>query len=80
MFLETQNCQEKDTGSDDEEGMADVRAAMQSLISTFHTPLQSRGVCVATIQDELEEAVEYARKYHAIGKDSYKIWYKLQVS
>ena len=31
-----------------------------------------------TIQDELEAAVEYARKYLAIGKESYrKIWYKL---
>ena len=78
VFLETQNWQEKDTGSDDEEDMADIRAAVQSLVSTFRIPLESRGVCMSTIQDELEEAVEYARKYLAIGRDSYrKIWYKL---
>lgn len=28
-------------------------------------------MCIATIQDELE-AVEYARKYFAIGRESYK--------
>lgn len=35
-------------------------------------------MCSASIQDELEEAVDYARKYLAIGTESYrKIWYKL---
>ena len=65
------------TGNGDED-MADIRAAVQRLISTFRTPLESRGVCMATIQDELEEAVEYARKCLAIGRESYrKMWYKL---
>lgn len=61
--------------------MADIRAAVQRLtcISTFHTPLGSRSMCIATIQDELE-AAEYARKYFAIGRESYKkIWYKLHM-
>ena len=75
-FLETQNWQEKDTGNDSVEDMVDIRAAVQCLVSMFRTPLESRGVCIATIQDELEEAVEYARKY--LGTESYrKIWYKL---
>ena len=66
------------TGNGDEEDMADIRAAVQRLISTFRTPLESKGVCMATIQDELEEAVEYARKCLAIGRESYrKMWYKL---
>ena len=77
-FLETQSWQKKDTGDDGEEDMADIRASVQCLISTFRIPLESRGVCIATIQDELEEAVEYARKYLSIGRESYKkIWYKL---
>ena len=77
-FLETQNWQEKDTGNDSVEDMVDIRAAVQCLVSTFRTPLESRGVCIATIQDELEEAVEYARNYLPIGTESYrKIWYKL---
>ena len=78
VFLETQNWQEKESGSNGEEHMADIRAAMQSLVSTFRIPLESRGVCLSTIQDDIEEAVEYARKYLPIGRDSYrKIWYKL---
>ena len=60
VFLEIQSWQEKDTGSHSEEDshMADIRAAVQCFISTFRTPLASRGVCMATIQDELEGAVE----------------------
>lgn len=61
VFLETQNWQEKKSGSNGEEDMAGIRAAVQSLVSTFRIPLESRCVCLSTIQDELEEAVEYAR-------------------
>ena len=79
-FLETQNWQERGTSEGDED-VTDITDAVQCLISTFRTPLESRGVCMAAIQDELEEAVEYARKYLAIGRESYrKVWYKLHVS
>jgi len=68
-FVETQNWQEKDSDKDSEQ---DIRAAVQCLVSTFRIPLESRGVCSASIQDELEEAVDYARKYLAIGTESYR--------
>ena len=50
-FLETQSWQEKDTESEDD--MADIRASVQCLVSHFRTPLESRGVCIVSIQDEL---------------------------
>ena len=46
----------------------------------FHTPLEARDVSIASIHDELEEAVEYARKYMPIVRDIYsyrRIWYIL---
>ena len=77
VFVETQSWQEKDPSSDGEE-MAEVKAAVEYLVLVFRTPLESRGVCISAIQDELEEAVEYARRYLAIGTESYRnIWYKL---
>ena len=77
-FLVTQNWQERHTGNDSEEDLADIRVAVECLISTFRAPLESRGVCMATIQDELQDAIEYARKYLAIGRENYRsIWYKL---
>ena len=78
VFLETQSWQKKDPSSDDEENMAEIKAAVEYLISVFRAPLESRDVCIATIQEEIEEAVEYARRYLAIGTESYRrIWYKL---
>ena len=36
-------------------------------------------MCVAVIQDEIQEAVEYARMFLPIGTETYrKIWYKLE--
>ena len=78
VFLETQNWQRRDSISDtvtdgsDDVGMADIRASLEYIVSIFRTPLQSRGVCLATIQDELEEAVSYARSCLPIGRENYK--------
>ena len=60
--------------------MAEIKAAVEHIITVFRAPLESRGVCIATIQDEVEEAVKYARRYLAVGSDSYKrVGYKLHV-
>ena len=38
-------------------------------------------MCVASIQDEVEDVVSYARKYLPIGSENHhKIWYKLHTS
>ena len=60
--------------------MAEIKAAVEHIITVFRAPLEFCGVCIATIQDELEEAVEYARRSLAIVSDCYKrVWYKLHV-
>jgi len=86
VFLETQSWQSsfsKDS-SDDHDGMldlddfAEIRAAVEYIISIF---LEAKGMCVASIQDKVEDAVSYARKYRTIGSENYcKIWHKLHTS
>ena len=41
----------------------------------FRVPLETKGVVIATLQDEVEEVVEHARSYLDIGWSEY--WYKL---
>lgn len=51
------------------------------IISIFCIPLEAKGMCVASIQDEREGVVSYGRKYLPIGSENYrKIWYKLLMS
>lgn len=66
--------------SDDEidDDTAEVKEAVEYITTSFREPLEAAGVTLATIQDEAEEVVHYARKYLSIGTEGYqKIWYKL---
>jgi len=48
------------------------------LASNFRVPLEVKGVVIAILQDEVEEAVEYARGYLDIDQSEYQeVWYKL---
>ena len=88
VFLETQSWQSRfSEDSSDDDGMldlddfAEVRAAVEYIISIFRIPLEAKGMCVASIQDEVEDVVSCARKYLPIGSENYrKIWYKLHTS
>ena len=67
--------------SDHDDSMAGIKAAADYIVSVFCDPLESRGVCIPSVQDELEEAVEYARQYLAIRTEkSTHIWYKPHIS
>ena len=75
VFLETQNWLCKCDNIDD---ISEIKAAVEQVITHFRIPLEAKGVSVEVIQDEIEEAVQYARKYLAIDTKSYKkIWYTL---
>ena len=79
VLTETQGWQAgSDSTSDD---LADIKAALKYIVQVSREPLESKGASIASIQDELEEAVEYARQYLAIAIESYKaIWYKFYIS
>ena len=72
VFLGTQSWQEsfsEDTHDDEVlesvdlslDDFAQVRAAVEYIISIFRIPLEAKGMCVASIQDEVEDIVSYAR-------------------
>ena len=57
---------------------AEVKEAVEYITAHFREPLETTGVSLATIQDEAEEVVHYARKYLSMDTEVYrKIWYKL---
>jgi hypothetical protein len=61
--------------------MASIKSAVEYLSTHFREPLEAAGVSLASIQDEIEEAVDYARNYLRIESESYqKIWYKLHIA
>ena len=88
-FLETQNWairstvhssdkDEHDHSSDSDSSLIEVKNAAEHIITHFRIPLESKGVALAAIQDEIEEIVDYARKYLDIYKLDYReAWYKL---
>jgi len=61
-FLDTRSwyCSQADSDEDD---MASIKSAVESLSSHSREPLEAIGVSLASIQDEIEEAVDYARNY-----------------
>lgn len=61
--------------------MANIKSAVECLASHFREPLEAAGVSLASIQDEMDDVVDYARTYLRIGTESYqKIWYRLHTA
>ncbi len=58
--------------------MSSLLDAVEYIISLFCAPLEAKGMCVASVQDELEDVVDFARKYLPLGTMGYRnIWFKL---
>ena len=83
-FLDTQKwqCHEtetgEDNGSEDDASLVEIKVALSTITEFFQAPLEAKG---CSIQDEVDEAVLYARKYLNIKKDSYKkVWYRLHTA
>ena len=66
--------QASEDDKDDKEG---IREAAELISSTFREPLESKGACLASLFDEIDEIVDYARKYLDLLEDYRKAWYKL---
>ena len=64
--------------NDDDQVLSEVKESVDYLASHFRIPLEAKGVVIASLQDEVEDAVEYARRYLDICRTEYQIvWYKL---
>ena len=70
-----------DSDSEQEEEVddkAEIRAAAEHIISIFREPLEAKGACRFSLDDELEEAVDFCRKYLDCQVEDYKkVWYTL---
>ena len=77
VFLDTQSW----FGSLDKEkdGFTEIIEAVEYIIAHFREPLEAKGGDMSSILDEVEDAVQYARKFFSITDDYHKIWYKLHV-
>ncbi len=62
----------------DADDMAEIRAAVEHIVTIFRDPLEAKGACLSSLDDELEEAVQFCRKYLDVQLEDYmKVWYKL---
>ena len=71
--LETQNCgpagsNDNEDNSDQDYSMDEIKKAVEYLNSHFRIPLESKGISLEAIQDEVEEIVYYARGYLEINR------------
>ena len=67
--------------SEADNNCSEIIDAVEYISSHFRQPLEAVSANLATVQDELEEVVDYARKFLSIQSESYrKIWYKLHIS
>ena len=56
----------------------EIRSAVDVIASLFLAPLEAKGMNAVSAQDEIEEAVDYARKYLSLATKIYRrIRYKL---
>jgi len=77
-FIDTKNWIYKDDGVGGDFTMFNVRESVDSLVTKFRDPLEAKGASLSSVQDEVEEIIEYSRKFLAISTSSYReIWYKL---
>ena len=60
--------------------MLEVKRALEHIFGAFHQPLKSQKINLLTLQDEIEDAVDYARMYLSLESTNYrKVWYLLHI-
>jgi len=64
--------------NDDDQALSEVKKSADYLASHFRIQLEAKGVVISSLQDKVEDTVEYARKYLDMCHTEYqKVWYKL---
>ena len=81
VFVDTRNwiaprrVSRSDSDPEPEEEVDDkgeIRAAAEHIVSIFREPLEAKGGCLFSLDDELEEAVDFCRKYLDCQVEDYK--------
>ena len=65
---------------DEEDDKAEIRAAAEYISSIFREPLEAKNACLASLNDEVDEVVDFCRKYLDVLEDYTKVWYKLHIT
>lgn len=69
---------DEDLEDDVDCSLAEVKEAVDHISTYFRLPLEAKELSFVSVQDEIEEAVDYARRYLNISETDYrKVWYKL---
>ena len=51
---------------------------MEYIVTVFREPLEAKGTCIFSLQGEIDEMVDFYRKYLEIQTEDYrKVWYKI---
>ena len=80
IFLDTRSWAKRSSHSEDDEldDRTYIKEAMEYILTIFREPLEAKGMSIFSLQDELEEVVDFYRQYlDAPGEDYRKVWYKL---
>ena len=66
--------------SDRDPALAELKAEIELILSQFRNPLKATGVNVSSLQDEIEDAVEYAQQYLSLESTPYRrVWHNLYI-
>ena len=83
VFLEIQSWMKRNVSGDEgdrDPALAELKAAIELILSQFRDPLEGTGVNVSSLQDEIEDAVGYARQYLSLESTHYRrVWYNLHI-
>ena len=63
VFLETQSWRKRNVRGDESDrdpALAELKGAIELISSQFRNPLEATGVNVSSLQNEIEDAIEYA--------------------
>ena len=78
VFSDTKNWIHRLSEGNDDVSMGEVVNAVEYITGIFRSPLEAKGMCLSSIQDEIEEVIEFSRKYLPISTSNYRIiWFKL---
>ena len=69
-----------DDMQDDDQSLSEVKSAIEQIFVAFQEPLESYDVTLFSLQDEIQDAMDYARRYLSLQCTSYrKVWYNLHI-
>ena len=77
-FFDTKNWIHRLIESNDDVSMSEVMNAVEYITGIFKSFLEAKGMCLSSIQDEIEEVIEFSLEYLPISTSNYRIiWFKL---